>query len=930
MASTGAKLPTSGTSVSASPWSDNAWTSPGNVTAIDSTYASVTASTFDTNDQTHRLRCVGFDFSSIPDGATINGISVTIHNADYANGSGSIDLAQLVEGETPLGNNKYSTAQALTTTPTDYSLGGTSDVWGATLTAAIVKSATFGIDLGCLSTAANTDVFIDAVEMTVEYTAPVTTITLTPSSDSVAPGEYAIFTATVSLDGTPTSGQTVTAASSNTGTGVVFVADEQASSSDMTWRNNSVPSPTYSAPGGTSPLGATIRRFTEAAATTYHQGGWSFIDHTNMAAGDKIIVVLEVKVTNATAVAIASYSNTDGTVAYNAALNPSTGATATNANYGTINSSTTADLGSGWWLWIVEYTYAAGSDGSMLPSVALSNTTTATIPSYAGNTSNYMDIGVCTIYVQRASPSTTTTDGSGEQLIFVRGVAAGTSNITATANSVTSDASVLTVSSSGTYNEDITDSGALTDTPVASLVATDAVSDSAAGTETLASTGVFAEAVSDSADATDAVTAGAAYAASAEDTAAATDAAENTLSKDESVSDTAAATETVAAGLIAVDAVADTADGSESLASTGVFSDAVSDSGAATDAETDALVVVEAVSDAGALTDESAGETAAIGQGGDAAPLPHLGLLFVPVTSFDEDVADSAAGSETVAGALTVSQAVTDSAAATDAAAAELVAADAVADSAAASDAAEATASKDEAVADSAAATDTATASAVLAEAVSDAAAGSETAAAVATFAEAVSDSAAASEAVSDSLGSVTYNESASDTAAASETVASTAVLGDAVSDTADATETVAGSLAVAESASDSASATDAATVSAVLVEAVADSAAGSEAVTDELGAATYNESVEDVASAADSIGSTASIWEVLADLAAGSDIVVANTPGAETYPLAGDVQPYPMSSSQGYPLSGQAQAYPVSGSQTYPLSGQSQIFPLQ
>lgn len=486
MASTGAKLPTSGTSVSASPWSDNAWSSPGNVTAIDSTYASVTASTFDTNDQTTRLRCVGFDFSSIPDGSTINGISVTIHNADYANGSGSIDLAQLVEGGTPLGDNKYATPQALTTTPTDYSLGGTSDVWGATLTAAIVKSATFGIDLGCLSTAANTDVFIDAVEMTVEYTAPVTTITLTPSSDSVAPGEYAIFTATVSLDGTPTSGQTVTAASSNTGTGVVFVADEQASSGDMTWRNNSVPSPTYSAPGGASPLGATIRRFTEAAATTYHQGGWSAIDHTNMAAGDKIIVVLEVKVTNATAVAIGSYSNTDGTVAYNAALNPSTGATATNANYGTINSSTTADLGSGWWLWIFEYTYAAGSDGSMLPSVALSNTTTATIPSYAGNTSNYMDIGVCTIYVQRASPSTTTTDGSGEQLIFVRGVAAGTSNITATANSVTSDASVLTVSSAGTYNDDITDSGALTDTPVAGLVATDAVSDSAAGTETLA------------------------------------------------------------------------------------------------------------------------------------------------------------------------------------------------------------------------------------------------------------------------------------------------------------------------------------------------------------------------------------------------------------------------------------------------------------
>jgi hypothetical protein len=80
----------------------------------------------------------------------------------------------------------------------------------------------------------------------------------------------------------------------------------------------------------------------------------------------------------------------------------------------------------------------------------------------------------------------------------------------------------------------------------------------------------------------------------------------------------------------------------------------------------------------------------------------------------------------------------------------------------------------------------------------------------------------------------------------------------------------------------------------------------------------------------ADSVGSTASIWEVLADLAAGSDIVVANTPGAETYPLAGDIQSYPISNSQGYLLAGEIQPYPISSSQGYPLAGQSQTYPLQ
>lgn len=173
MASTGAKLPSSGASVSSSPWSDDAWVNPGNVTAIDTTYASVTASTFDSGDQTYRLRCTGFDFSAIPDGSTINGITVKINNARYANGTGSLDLCQLVSSGTPIGNNKYSTPQALTTTATtDYTVGGTSDVWGASLTAAIVKDSSFGVDIGCLSTGANTDVYIDAVEMTVEYTEP--------------------------------------------------------------------------------------------------------------------------------------------------------------------------------------------------------------------------------------------------------------------------------------------------------------------------------------------------------------------------------------------------------------------------------------------------------------------------------------------------------------------------------------------------------------------------------------------------------------------------------------------------------------------------------------------------------------------------------------------------------------------------------------
>jgi len=181
MATAGPAFPTAAVTAAESPWLDNDWVTPGAVTADDGTTASCTAASYDSPDQTFVLKATGFDFSSIPDGSTINGVTCRV-NAWYASGqgSGSLDLCQLLDvSAAKVGTNQCSTAVALTTTTsTVITKGSASDLWGNSLTAAWVKDPDFGVALGVLATAANADVFIDYVTLEIDYTAPAPTGTL--------------------------------------------------------------------------------------------------------------------------------------------------------------------------------------------------------------------------------------------------------------------------------------------------------------------------------------------------------------------------------------------------------------------------------------------------------------------------------------------------------------------------------------------------------------------------------------------------------------------------------------------------------------------------------------------------------------------------------------------------------------------------------
>ena len=170
MATTGAVFPGTVATANEAPWSDNNWTSASNVTADDTSYASITAATYDTNDQSRVLKASNFDFSAIGATDTIDGIIVTTRSW-YANGSVSIDLVQLLNTSlAKVGTNKASTPVALTTSQADQSWGGSTDKWGNSLTASWVKNANFGVAYGTLATGTNADSFCDYITVEVFYT----------------------------------------------------------------------------------------------------------------------------------------------------------------------------------------------------------------------------------------------------------------------------------------------------------------------------------------------------------------------------------------------------------------------------------------------------------------------------------------------------------------------------------------------------------------------------------------------------------------------------------------------------------------------------------------------------------------------------------------------------------------------------------------
>ena len=184
MASQGPLYPGTGLTIAgAAPETAEAWVNPGNIVADDGTEAQITAATYDSPDVSQQLRGRNFGFT-IPAGATITGIVVEIDRRSIIASSGKDFRVQLCDpnGGSPvlMGNNKADTVTVWPTTSAIATYGASNDLWGATITPAMVNDAFFSVALSVTANIANADIGVDFMRVTVHYTPPAVTTKLVP------------------------------------------------------------------------------------------------------------------------------------------------------------------------------------------------------------------------------------------------------------------------------------------------------------------------------------------------------------------------------------------------------------------------------------------------------------------------------------------------------------------------------------------------------------------------------------------------------------------------------------------------------------------------------------------------------------------------------------------------------------------------------
>lgn len=163
------------------------WSNPTRAFASDNNYA--TASVDGTT--THYLRCTGYGFT-IPTGATINGITVSVErrSSSTANG-GSRDAAVRVVKGGVIGTTDRSTGTTYPTSDTYEDHGGATDLWGTSWTPTDINAANFGAAFASTKPSASGGshtISVDHIQITVDYTfVSVTSINLA-SPDPTSPG----------------------------------------------------------------------------------------------------------------------------------------------------------------------------------------------------------------------------------------------------------------------------------------------------------------------------------------------------------------------------------------------------------------------------------------------------------------------------------------------------------------------------------------------------------------------------------------------------------------------------------------------------------------------------------------------------------------------------------------------------------------------
>jgi hypothetical protein len=136
------------------------WGTLSNVTASDSTYATVTL----TGSLTSHYLKVTFDLSSLPSYSSLDGIQIPVI-AKKTGPGGATESAIRIVLNGSIGTTNKSTAAALTGSDNTVTYGGTSDTWGETFT----NGDTIGVAISYVG-GGNVVANVDYVTITITYT----------------------------------------------------------------------------------------------------------------------------------------------------------------------------------------------------------------------------------------------------------------------------------------------------------------------------------------------------------------------------------------------------------------------------------------------------------------------------------------------------------------------------------------------------------------------------------------------------------------------------------------------------------------------------------------------------------------------------------------------------------------------------------------
>ena len=149
------------------------WNDSENITADDESYANkLVSQDFDS------VQLIGYNFGfSIPTGATIDGVVVTINakastadNIALQNGDAGVTLGAWNGVNFTANGDKKTDANLWTQSDVDYTLGSSSDKWGAILSSGILNSNAFAVKILVHAVDNNATAYVDAVKITVYYT----------------------------------------------------------------------------------------------------------------------------------------------------------------------------------------------------------------------------------------------------------------------------------------------------------------------------------------------------------------------------------------------------------------------------------------------------------------------------------------------------------------------------------------------------------------------------------------------------------------------------------------------------------------------------------------------------------------------------------------------------------------------------------------